>query len=393
MVQTERVNGMRIAIFGGSFDPVHNEHIRLVRAAIDSLRLDRLFVVPAFAPPHKKGKTLTADKDRLEMCRLAFAGFERVEVCDYEIAKGGTSFTYLTCKHFRALYPTADIFFLVGTDMLRDFPTWKHPEQIVKTVTLAVCARDEKQGWADREREIFREKFGCDFALIDYNGAPVSSTEIRVLAGAGMDLTEYTDEKTAAYIVKNNLYEIPRAKEALELEKESRRLHSIRVAKVAAKKAPALGIDEKKAITAALFHDCAKNLDVNAPQLQGFIPPQEWGEIPAQVLHQFAGAYVAERAFGVTDREVLNAIRFHTSARENMSELEKLIFLADMVEEERVYEGVDVIRELFWNTGAGAGALDRCLEKALQETVLYLNKKGEKIYPLTLRAYAFYKQN
>jgi HD superfamily phosphohydrolase YqeK len=92
----------------------------------------------------------------------------------------------------------------------------------------------------------------------------------------------------------------------------------------------------------------------------------------------------------VTDADVLNAIRYHTSAREGMSALEKLIFLADMVEPSRCYEGVEALRELFFEERKGADGLDKCLKKALAETVLHLQKKGGEIYPLTLSASRYY---
>lgn len=383
---------MRIGIFGGSFDPVHTEHIAMARSAISCLGLDTLFVMPAHTPPHKRGKTLSENAHRLALCKLAFADVAGAEVCDYEILKGGTSYTYLTCEYFRGQYPNAELFWLVGTDMLRDFPTWKHPEQILQNVTLAVCARAEKSGWLDIERKRFHNRFGEDFALIAYEGADISSTKIRVLAGAGMDITPFVGEKCAEYIHREGLYFIPFAKEALSLEKESRKEHSIRVAETAVLRAKDLGVDERQAITASLFHDCAKNLDKDSAYLQGFIPPDTWGEIPPAVYHQFAGAYVAEHTFGVTDTDVLNAIRYHTSAREEMSALEKLIFLADMVEPARDYEGVEELRALYFAKRKGADGLDECLKKALTETVLHLTKQGGRIYPLTLRACQYYNQ-
>lgn len=377
---------MRIAVFGGSFDPAHTEHIRLARAAIDELALDELFVMPAFAPPHKKGKTLTSDEERLEMCRIAFQDVEKASVSDYEIARRGTSYTYLTCRYFRAKYPDAEIFWIVGADMLRDFPTWKNPEDILQNVTLAVCGRADAEGWQRDEQTKFFARFGKNFRAFHYNGRAVSSTKIRVLAGAGMDLTPFTDENVQTYIREKGLYRVPNADGALALETPERMAHSLRVAELAAARAVKLGISEKKAITAALFHDCAKNLSPNSPLLEGFVPPTEWGEIPTAVYHQFAGAYVAEKSFGVTDADVLNAIRYHTSARENMSELEKLIFLADMLEEARVYEGVEELRKLFWQ---GQG-LDECLLEALKETLAFLEKKGGEVYSLTRKAYEFY---
>ncbi len=377
----------KIAIFGGSFDPVHTEHVRLVEAAIKGLGLDKLLVVPAFAPPHKRGKTLAPDRDRLDMCRLAFSHLEKVEISDYEIAQGGTSYTYLTCRHFHEIYPNTEIFWLVGTDMLRDFPTWKNPQDILDHVTLGVCARDEKDGWEKEEQLAFEKRFGKKFAVIHYNGAPVSSTEIRLLTAAGLPIDHLTPQKVAEYIETKKLYCIPFARQALSLEKEERAAHSVRVARLALARAKDLHLSERAVLTAALMHDCAKNLPANSAYLDGFAPPTEWGEIPAQVLHQYQGAYVAENYFDVRDEDVLNAIRYHTSGRPNMSEMEKLIFLSDMLEEERRYTGVDELRALFWDKDG----LDKCLAEALYQTLLFLECKGGEIYPLTRAAYEFYK--
>ena len=379
---------MKIAVFGGSFDPVHIEHIRLAQEAIKELGLDKLFIMPAHAPPHKPWRALAPDSVRLALCRLAFADMEGVEVSDYEIAQGGTSYTYLTCRYFRENYPNAEIFWLVGTDMLRDFPTWKNTQSILDCVTLAVCGRNETGEWWEKEQAEFTARFGKKFARISYNGADISSTKLRVLAGAGMRLTPFVTEKVERYVLTNGIYAIPNAKEALSLEKPERQAHSLRVAEVAAKRALSLKIPEYKAITAALFHDCAKNLGVNSPYLQGFTMPTEYGEVPSAVAHQFTGAFVAQTAFGITDEEILSAIRYHTSARMHMCELEKLIFLADMVEPARCYEGVDLLRTLFWQ----GQDLDECLRVALRETLVFLQRKGGEIYPLTVAACEYYNK-
>lgn len=377
----------KIAIFGGSFDPVHTEHVRLAEAAIKGLGLDKLLIMPAFAPPHKRGKELAPDCDRIEMCRLAFSHLDKVEISDYEIAQGGTSYTYLTCRHFRGVYPSAEIFWLVGTDMLRDFPTWKNPQEILQNVTLGVCARDEKDGWEQNEQSAFEKKFGKKFAVIHYNGAPVSSTEIRLLTAAGLSIDALTPQKVAEYIATNGLYQIPFARKALSLEKAERAAHSVRVARLALARARDLHLSERGVLTAALMHDCAKNLPADSPYLEGFVSSTAWGDIPAQVLHQYQGAYVAENLFAVEDGDVLNAIRYHTSGRPNMSTLEKLIFLADMLEEERRYTGVEELRVLFWDKDG----LDKCLAEALYQTLLFLESKGGEVYPLTRAAYEFYK--
>ena len=175
-------------------------------------------------------------------------------------------------------------------------------------------------------------------------------------------------------------------------EKEERAKHSLRVAYIAAERAHALGILEKQAITAALFHDCAKNIPLDNPLLKGFRVLGKWGDIPTPVLHQFSGAYLARTAYKITDEKALDAIRYHTSGKRKMTALGKLIFLADMVEAERNYEGVEILRKLFWEKNKGARGLDKCLKEALSQTVDFLQKKGAEIYPLTVEAYQYYNK-
>ena len=245
------------------------------------------------------------------------------------------------------------------------------------------CRTKQKDAQKD-----FEKRFGRRFAVIDYNGADVSSTKVRILAMAGESkevLANYLPEQVAVYVKENRLYEIVGAAQALALEKEKRKAHSLRVAEMAAKRAAQLHWYEKKAVQSALFHDCAKNLTPASPYLEGFVLETAFGEVPNEVWHQYAGAYVAQRHFGVDDEEILNAIRYHTSGRPDMGDIEKLIFLADMLESERIYEGVDELRTLFWK----GDDLDECLEEALYQTLLFLENKKSEIYPLTKSAYEF----
>ena len=374
---------MRIGIFGGSFDPVHIEHVNVAESAVETLRLDKLFIMPAFAPPHKKDKILSPDEERLAMCRLAFSTVKNTEVSDYEIKRGGTSYTYLTCKDFHEKYQDSELFFIVGTDMLRDFPSWKNPDEILSYATLAVCARDEEHGWLEKEKQVFFNRFHKNFQTLTYEGKAVSSTMLRTLAAAGEPLSPYVPQSVEAYIREKGLYEIPFVKDALAFEKPNRRAHSIRVALTATERAAKLKIPERKALAAALFHDCAKNIAENSPLLAGFTPPCG---VPGSVWHQYAGEFLARTRYGVTDEDVLNAICYHTSGRPNMSPLEELIFLADMVEPERDYDVVEKIRSLYYE----GENLHKCMEVALKETLLHLQKKGAPVYALTREAYEFY---
>lgn len=372
---------MRIGIFGGSFDPIHSEHIALAKQAVTDLSLDRLFVMPAASPPHKPWRALAASEVRFQLCRLAFLGEEKITVSDYELKTGGTSYTYLTVRHFKRQYPDAQLYFLMGADMLRDFPSWKNPTDILENCTLAVCSRAGDD--CEEIRADFLAKFGKDFQLLTYRGKSVSSTEMRVLAGAGMDVTEYTDEKCADYLARCGVYEVQGAKQALALEKSSRKAHSIRVAMLGVERAKLLRLNERQVLQACLLHDVAKNVPMDSALLEGFTPP---ADCPPSVLHQYAGEYIARYRLGVTDEEVLSAIACHTSGKEEMSLLDKLVFLADLLEAERSYPGVDNLRRLFWED------IDACLLQSLEDTVEYLTRSGMPIYGKTLAARDYYRQ-
>ncbi|MBO6262993.1 MAG: nicotinate (nicotinamide) nucleotide adenylyltransferase, partial [Clostridia bacterium] len=126
----------KIVIFGGTFDPPHIEHINMAKACDDELSPDLFIVIPTFEPPHKRTLFCASPSERLEMCRLSFSGMKNVVISDYEIQNEGKSYTYLTVEHFAEVYPCADIYFLLGTDMLTSFDKWKFPDRILKKVKL-----------------------------------------------------------------------------------------------------------------------------------------------------------------------------------------------------------------------------------------------------------------
>jgi len=375
---------MKVGFFGGSFDPVHNEHIAIAQMAIKELSLDKLLFVPAYIAPHKPEQKLTDGVTRIKMLSAAIKNMPKAEISDFELKSGGTSYSYLTCEHFALEYPEAERFFIMGEDMLNNFPTWKNPEKIVSLCSIAVCRRASGKADLSEEQADFYNRFGKRFIEIPYNGQAVSSTEVRVKARLGVDVSGLVPQGVNKLILEEGIYYIPFARKALSLEKEKRAAHSLRVAITAGTAARRFHIDEYSATLAGLLHDVAKNLKPDSPYLKGFTPPVG---VPDPILHQYSGAFVAEHTFGITDADVLNAIRYHTTGRENMSPLEKLIYLADMVEPGRDFDGVDFLRSVFEKN------LDKCMYLALKRSVDYLGDKKTSVYPLTLSAYEYYLKN
>ena len=369
----------KIGIFGGTFNPVHEEHVQVATCAIKELNLDKLIVMPTFISPHKERQPAPA-QDRLNMLKIAFNGQEKVEVSDYEILKQGKSFTYITVEHFKQ-QEDCELFFIVGGDMLIDFKNWRYPDRILNACTLAVFGREDFFTDYQKEQEYFKTAFNKSFVKLSYDGKSVSSTKIRIYSQFGITpeavpsgVNEYIKEKG---LYAPDLYQ----KFVMKTLPEKRIKHTADVVVCALKKVKELGLDEQKVITSATLHDCAKYIDYKT--VQGFELPKG---VPGPVVHAFLGAFVAQNVLKITDQEIIDAIRYHTSGRANMSTLEKLIFVADMVEEGRSYEGVDALRELYEKSD-----FEKCFVECLKEEVLHLVNKKQYIYEKTLEAYDYYK--
>lgn len=368
----------KIGIFGGTFNPVHNEHISLIYKAIEELNLDRLFIIPTFISPHKKGDIAPAE-DRFNMLKLAFLSEEKIEVSDFEIKNGGESFTYITVEHFKKIYPDAEIFLIIGADMLNDFRRWKYPERILHVCSLCAFLREDYKILNDAH-EYFLENFNKDFTLLNYIGKKVSSTRIRVYNALNLNIDGMTDEKVIKYIKDNNLYKGNKYFEyARSVLPEKRLRHTAEVVIKASSKIRELSLDSEKVYTACVLHDIAKYQKVE--DYPDFKLPVG---VPEPVVHAFLGAYIAENVLGIKDSEIIGAIRYHTSGKANMSTLGKLLFTADMIDETRNYEGVERLREYFTES------LEKGFIECLKEEMLHLINKRQPIYIETLNAYDYY---
>ena len=160
---------MKIGIFGGAFNPVHEMHVLCAKAAAESLKLDKLIVVPTKVSPHKNTPLAPAEH-RINMLKIAFKGFDGVEVSDFEISRAGKSYSFITAEHFREEYKSAELFLIVGADMLSDFFTWKNPERILAAATLASFGRDGYFVSDKTLKEKFEKTFGTDYIKIPFRG-------------------------------------------------------------------------------------------------------------------------------------------------------------------------------------------------------------------------------
>lgn len=194
----------KIGLFGGTFNPVHNGHLNLLRQVQAQMQFDELLLIPSHLPPHKEASDLASGKDRLQMLTLAIEDIPEAGVCDIELHKSGKSYTIETLKKLRRIFPAAEFYFIVGTDMLLTFDQWKQWRDILKLTYLVASSRDE--GEYERLCEKTQKLDKDRIIVLKTKPFPLSSTEIRKKLKAGEEVTGLLPSKVLRYIEKKGLY-------------------------------------------------------------------------------------------------------------------------------------------------------------------------------------------
>ncbi len=348
---------MRIAVFGGSFNPPHAGHVGAARDAAAFLKPDRLLIIPAGMPPHKElAEHSPEPARRMELCRAAFAGVPGAHVSDVELRKNRVSYTVETLRFLHEAYPGAEFFLLMGTDMLECFHTWRAAEEIARLCTLAVFCRAD--GEAERIRDSgkeLRRSIGAEPIVVPHTAVEVSSTALRQ-ALVRREKPEELAEDVYALIIRHRYYGAKPNFEWLRTQcyaclKPKRVPHVQGTEADAVRLAQRWGADAEDAAEAAILHDVTKRLDENEQLLlckkYGIINDNAEMENP-KLLHAKTGAAYARDRFGVP-AQIYDAIRWHTTGRAGMSLLEKIVYIADYIEPTRDFAGVDRLRELAYS--------------------------------------------
>ena len=195
-----------IAIFGGTFNPIHNGHINLSIQIKKELLIDRIIVMPTKIPPHKRIDELASDTDRLKMCRLAIQGLEGFEVSDYEINKGDVSYSVNTIRYFKDQYPEAKLYFIMGSDMFLSIKTWYCFEEILSLATIITASRQKGDLEKINKFVTSLKKFNAKVVILSIQPYEISSSHIRNSIKSRKDFTCYLPKTVVQYISNNNLY-------------------------------------------------------------------------------------------------------------------------------------------------------------------------------------------
>ena len=387
---------MKIGIYGGTFNPIHTGHIHAAKQTMEILGLDKLLLIPDRIAPHKEIPSGSpTPEQRLQMLRLAVEGEPGMEVSDIELKREGKSYTYLTVEALREIYPEAELYLLMGTDMFLSFHTWVNPQRITAHATLAVMYRGEK-GEAEKieARKAEMEAAGVRVALVKNDTINISSTQLRRLI-AFRCTSEFLPMGVEDYIRDRGLYDAAAdwkhlPMEALEpivirLLKPNRVAHVLGCRDTAVELAKRWGADETDAARAGILHDITKALDgplqLTLCREYGTIL-DDFGYKYPKTLHALTGSLVADRIFGETEA-VVSAICHHTTGKADMNLLEKIIYVADYMEPNRNFPGVEKLRKLAFTDITAA------LKLGLEMTLEHLANLGDEVSPASAQALAF----
>lgn len=371
----------KIGVFGGCFNPPHLGHIRSAQYAASSLGLSRVLLIPTNEGPHKQIST-PSPLQRLEMVRLAVAGTEVLEACDLEISREGTSYTHDTLCQLRSRYPEAEFTLLLGSDMLRSFPEWRNADQITQEARLAILLRGGKQEQDSVSKQAAAlEAGGASVTVVGNPVTDISSTQLRRLLAFGC-ADSFLPPAVASYIREQGLYHTAEDWKNLPMEQlepivvsllhPNRVRHVLGCRDTCVELAKRWGADEQDAARAGILHDITKALDgplqLTLCAAYGKILDDFSRKYP-KTLHALTGSLVAERIFGENSR-VVSAICSHTTGKAGMNTLETIVYVADYMEPNRDFPGVEQLRSLAFTD------LRAALKLGLEMTLEHLKRQG-----------------
>ncbi|WVH37001.1 nicotinate-nucleotide adenylyltransferase [Mycoplasmoides gallisepticum] len=323
----------KIIIFGGSFNPIHNGHVNIATKALEQIKADRIYFVPTYKSTFKQAFNIS-DIHRKKMIQNIIKLNDRFHFNWYELNIQNDK-SYLTVKYFKKKFANAQIYFLIGSDNLEKFHLWDEAEMMAKDCQMLYYLRDNQ--FSDHENI---KKF--NFLKIDGDNYQISSTKIR----NGTQVIGCVSDKNLAYINEHGLYINDRLKHFLR--SDERFEHCLRVGQLARKLAqynyPNLA---QKAYIAGCYHDLAKELDEKTmlsyrDQFDPKLFPEPYKkDLNYRVLHGYVGAWILEHQFGYDDRELINSIYYHTIINDDPTPLDKIVYLADKLEPDRVKQEIN----------------------------------------------------
>lgn len=393
---------MRIAVLGGSFNPIQIAHLALADEVLKTFSYDKIIFVPAGIPPHKEIMDSIPPEKRFRMVQLAVEDNESFAVEDYEIRHSGVSYTYDTIEYLERKYSDVlegKIALVMGSDLFPHFHLWHRAKELSEKCDLILAGRpkdfnqqDEhtnravgdyaKEGESNPlENPLFRNALKLDNVLMN-----VSSTQIRTRIAQGRSFRYLVPKKVFEYINSEKLYMKTDWSKVIEridayakkVLSRKRYEHSVRVAETSRYMCGLYALDPEKGYVAGIAHDICKEMDdslmISLAKKDGMeISDAEREKV--SLLHGRAAAVFIQEEFDVFDGDIIESISNHTLGKENLCDLGKIVYCADKIEPGRPQSTEEYRKNLF------SKSLNEMTAIVVRENMEYLEKKGKKIAP------------
>ena len=393
---------MKLAILGGSFNPVHIAHLFVADAVLAGLAYDRIVLIPAFQSPFKTGAEGASPRDRMEMLAASIAGDQRLSIDDCEIRREGVSYTIDTLSDVIKRYrPEGKPGLILGDDLASAFHKWRSPGKIAELADIIIARRLAPEKPAQREEYpcgggIDAEKgdFPYPHRALNNEIINVSSRLVREKVGRA-EAWRYLVPPGARCIIEDRCLYGFRGESKLSAESIStesklsatiarlendvrlainfdRFIHSRNTALMAWDLCRRFGLEPHKGYLAGIAHDMCKSMGeeelVRLAHADGGGSSKLEQKKPG-LLHARAAAVLLQRNYGIVDRDILEAIRYHTTGQADMGSLAKVVYIADKIEVSRT-KADPALREM-----SRSADLDELFAAVLDNTVAYLRSR------------------
>lgn len=322
----------KIGILGGTFDPIHNQHLKIAKTAYSKLKLDEVWILPTKKNPLKNNVSATTEQ-RIAMIQLVIENLNWIKLNDYELkTKNKVNYSIDTIKYFVKKYPDTEFFFIIGSDNLHTLNQWKNIEELSTLVKIIVVNRPHYPKTIK-----LMQKYHCE-NLVVQPSSDISSSKIR--NGENIELL---NQKVINYINENLVYAHERLTFNLDQERAQ---HCLNVGETAKKLASKHHVNTNQALIAGTFHDIAKQWTKTklSDYLTKYYP--KGLQAPTNLYHAYVGALYLQHDLKFQDQAIIDAIFKHTSGDLKMSKLDLVVLLADKISKERNYPGVKELRKL-----------------------------------------------
>lgn len=389
-----------IGIFGGSFDPIHIGHRRIIEAALSKYKFSKFYLMPTSGADYKE-RHLSLAIHRYTLCSLGIEDLPEVKLSRLELKQteepNYTANTVkLLCERLEAKgIKKYKLFLIYGSDALDYFEHWYKPEKILKRANLLIALRGNDHLEAEKyfaKARYLEEKYGGNIEFFPMESIEISSTQLRTDLQDDFVERRYYTPAVANFLKQHKTYKFfkdfhalsPATHAALRSYENSiwsrmplkRLIHSANVSLYACHLASVHGEDANKAAIAGLLHDSCKNIPLREQyeyaRKSGFTE-----ELNDKIAHGPASAYWIREALGIEDQEIYDAVMYHTTARPQMPNLEKILYLADKIEFGRPYADLPQIREV------AEEDLDAALALCFKEVIAAMDRRGQKLHPLS----------